>query len=383
MTRKIAIQQPALPAYRVPFFKHLHELAGGHTVDVFYGSEEPALTNVDPVGFRGFFAPFRQWRLPLLGSVRWHGIQVKLVLSRDYDLVVLSSNPRVLSLWLALVMARVFSVNTAVWGHASTKCSRKAMRERINLAVMKLAGAVVLYDDLTYQHFLDAGFPAAKLYVAPNGLDSDALAEAREQALQTCGNKGGARTLLDVDASHVLLYVGRLEQTNRLDLAIQALPAVLDTFPNTRFIIIGKGDDEQRSLEKLATRLGVLSKVAFKGPIYNPVAVARWMLAADLFVYPSNIGLSLIHAFNNRLPVVVCPPVSAHNPEIATLVHRKNGIITDEMSAQSLAQSIAMLLTDSHTRNAMGTAGLAIVEQRYNNTEMVKAFLDLFRATAA
>ena len=124
-----------------------------------------------------------------------------------------------------------------------------------------------------------------------------------------------------------MLYVSRLDPDNRLDLAIQAVHQLQAEFPTLQFVAIGKGDAERQRLEKLVAHLDLAHQVRFLGPIYDELELAPWFLTADLFCYPQNIGLSLLHAFGYGLPVITSDHVESQNPEIEALRHGENGML--------------------------------------------------------
>ena len=53
------------------------------------------------------------------------------------------------------------------------------------------------------------------------------------------------------------------------------------------------------------SRAAALDLVGDLGSIYDEIELAPWFLTADAFVYPENIGLSILHAFGYGLPVRV------------------------------------------------------------------------------
>lgn len=375
---RIAIQQPALPAYRVPFFRCLAEMAENHDVTVFYGSEEPALKNADPQDFKALFEPFREWQLPFVGAIRWHAIQLSLVRNKAYDLVVLSSNTRAVSFWLALLWARVLSRPVAIWGHGYSTQSKNRLRSWLRSLPMIMANAVVLYDDVTAERLLSQGFMPEKLYVAPNGLDAEVISQSIESVAGSNTSQQEIRNVLGLGNGPVMLYVGRLQAANRLDLLIHALPQLQSNHPDIQFVVIGSGGAEKARLEGLSVELKVSDCIRWIGSLYDEKQLAPWMLAADVFVYPAKVGLSLVHAFNYGLPAVVCGPLDAHNPEIALIQDGGNSVVASELSANALAVAVGNILSDHSRLERMGTAAKALVRDRYNVVAMATTFTRMF-----
>lgn len=108
----------------------------------------------------------------------------------------------------------------------------------------------------------------------------------------------------DDEAPFKLLYVGRLRGQKGVDVLITAL-AQLD-FPAT-LDVLGDGEERQ-SLEQLAHRLGVSSRVNFQGWVPQ-VELANWYLAAHAFVHPGRwpepFGLTIVEAMAAGTPTIV------------------------------------------------------------------------------
>lgn len=95
------------------------------------------------------------------------------------------------------------------------------------------------------------------------------------------------RRALGLQERHVLVNVKRLHPLAGQRHLIDAMPAVLRSFPDTRLVICGTGplaDD----LARQALERDVASRVTFTGLVDNQT-VARYQEAADVFVLPSDL----------------------------------------------------------------------------------------------
>jgi glycosyltransferase involved in cell wall biosynthesis len=98
-----------------------------------------------------------------------------------------------------------------------------------------------------------------------------------------------------VDAK-ILLTVARLRSTDiykGVDVTIKALPQIAKTFPNVKYLVIGRGDDQSR-LTKLAADLGVAGRVIFAGFVPTENLAAHYRLA-DAYVMPSQEGFGIVY----------------------------------------------------------------------------------------
>jgi phosphatidyl-myo-inositol dimannoside synthase len=99
-----------------------------------------------------------------------------------------------------------------------------------------------------------------------------------------------------LEGSKVLMTVARLWSGDRykgVDVTIRALPEILQSFSNVKYLVLGRGDDQPR-LAKLAEELGVNDRVIFAGFVGNDALVAHYNLA-DAYVMPSQEGFGIVY----------------------------------------------------------------------------------------
>ena len=157
---------------------------------------------------------------------------------------------------------------------------------------------------------------------------------------QHCDAAGqaAARAALGIDAPHLLVNVKRLHPLAGQRFLIEALPAILRELPGCRLVICGTGQLRDE-LEAIAGRLGVAAAVTFTGLVDN-AAVARYDMAADLFVLPSLLEACPTVA----LEALACgtPVVSSDNPggvELAQLFGNDVRVVPRE-NPEALARAI-------------------------------------------
>jgi glycosyltransferase involved in cell wall biosynthesis len=356
---RVAIVQPALPAYRVPVFRELASRKG--LEPTVYYSEQPDLANARPDGFRG--EPVRQ-RSILGGRLILAPAVWRLAARRRADVLVAGWNTRSALLPPALVRARAAGVGTVLWGHGYSKSEgtgRRGLRDRF----ASLADAVVFYNHGAAEAFRARNPRHRGVFVAINSLDQDEIQRAREDWLGRPGELASFRTEHRLHGP-TALFVSRLLEENRVDLLLRATATV----QGLTTVIIGKGPDRER-LETLARELGIADRVRFPGAIYGEDAIAPWFLSADVFVYPVNIGLSIMHAMGYALPVVTSDHLAGHNPEIEALEPGVNGLLYRDADLDAMADAIRAIVNDPPRRDAMGEAARRTVLERFNIPRMV------------
>ncbi|MEM6799154.1 MAG: glycosyltransferase family 4 protein [Planctomycetota bacterium] len=364
---RVTFVQPALPKYRVPVFR---ELAGRPGIDfrLYYGKDR-GITNVEPDGFRGEYRKMHQWG-PGRQDVRWQQAQLTAAGDPEVDVLCLSWGTRYLSLPLAMRRARRRGLPVILWGHGYSKAESR-LKRMLRDQIGGLATALLFYDEATAQRAVDDGFRPEQVFAAPNAIDQTTIGAARDAWLADDPRLAKFREANHLGGKRLLLYISRMTPENRLDLLVEAVAKLAPNRPELLVALVGNGAAEKAKLEALAEERGVADRLRFLGAIYDEEQLAPWCLASDLFVYPANIGLSLLHAFGYGLPVITSSNLAAQNPEIVALEDGKNGLLYEADSAAALAESIDRLLADDTLRAQMGAAARQTVEQRFNVPTMV------------
>lgn len=94
----------------------------------------------------------------------------------------------------------------------------------------------------------------------------------------------------------VLMTVARLwsgDIYKGVDVTIRALPTIAQMFPQVKYLVIGRGDDQPR-LAQLAQELGVADRVVFAGFVPTEALVEHYRLA-DAYIMPSQEGFGIVY----------------------------------------------------------------------------------------
>lgn len=116
-----------------------------------------------------------------------------------------------------------------------------------------------------------------------------------------------------------LISVGRLTNRKGFDILINALPSVIQKFPNTHLTIVGEGT-ERRTLEDLIDSLHLNESVALVG---RKSDVKEILLKSDIFILPS---------YTEGLPTVILEAIACGVPVIATRLPGVMELITDKQT---------------------------------------------------
>jgi phosphatidyl-myo-inositol dimannoside synthase len=144
----------------------------------------------------------------------------------------------------------------------------------------------------------------------------------------------------------ILLTVTRLYPYKGVDKMLEALPAVLRSVPELKYLVAGTGPDQQR-LEELSSRLGLQAHVSFLGAV--PLAkIIELYNAADLFVMLSREALPDVEGFGLVfLEAAACglPAVGGRSGGIPDAIEEgESGWLVDPCDTQEIAATVTELL---------------------------------------
>jgi glycosyltransferase involved in cell wall biosynthesis len=127
-----------------------------------------------------------------------------------------------------------------------------------------------------------------KIHLLPCAIDEKKFTPgAKQPELIAKYNLAGARVLMTV----ARLWSGDVYKG--VDVTITALPQILQVFPEVKYLVIGRGDDQPR-LAQLAKDLGVAEHVVFAGFVPPEELVSHYRLA-DAYIMPSQEGFGIVY----------------------------------------------------------------------------------------
>ena len=150
----------------------------------------------------------------------------------------------------------------------------------------------------------------------------------------------------------VVLTVGRLVRQKGHDLLVEAVPPLVERFPDVAVVVLGEGS-MRGLLTRRAAELGVADHVHLPGHRTD----ARMLLdAADVFVLPSRqegLPLAALEAMDLGLPVVGTDVLGTAE----VVVHGETGLLVPLRDTRALVAALAGLLADPELRAHYGGAG--------------------------
>jgi len=193
------------------------------------------------------------------------------------------------------------------------------------------------------EHVADIyGLEEQRIAVIPNGIDPSELVPMDDL--------DALRASFAAPDERLVLLVGRLVYEKGFQLALEALPGLIERVGNVRFLIAGSGTAEGE-LRELAHELGLDDHGTFLGWIGDDVLHSLYRIA-DLTVVPSiyePFGLVALEAMASG-----CPCLVADTGGLREVVPNENvGLRFHSRDPKSLAQMAERLLTDAELRDRL------------------------------
>jgi glycogen(starch) synthase len=184
-----------------------------------------------------------------------------------------------------------------------------------------------------------------RIVVIPNGIDPSEL--------RAVGDLDALRREFAAPHEKLVLLVGRLVYEKGFQLALDALPGVIQQIEDVRFVVAGSGTHELE-LKAQADRLGLSGRGTFLGWIGDDVLHSLYRIA-DLCVVPSiyePFGLVALEAMASG-----CPCIVADTGGLREVVPRgeRVGLRFNGGDAEHLGVMIERLLVDAELRERLVT----------------------------
>jgi len=246
---------------------------------------------------------------------------------------------------------------------------KRTVRNLLYYVSLYMPDVVIAVSDRLRQRLVHLpGLSDGRVVTIHNGIDADHyfIPEAGDACRRELGISG------EID---MIGYLGRLAAGKGLETLIQAMPAILQTRPQVRLLLVGEGPMRD-VLIGLAHDIGVSSAVLFTG---FRTDVPRLLAALDLFVLPSlteGLPLSLLEAMAAGKPVVASPVGGV----VELIEDEVTGLLVPPSDPAGLALAILRLLQDKDVAERVSRQARFHVADCFTLQRMVQAYDALYQS---
>lgn len=226
--------------------------------------------------------------------------------------------------------------------------------------VFRRAAAVIAVSEATAQSM--GRYADFKSTIIPNGIDVEYWRASPSPRYARPGMRN-------------LVYLGRLEERNGPDLAIDAFERIAPAFPDARLIMAGDGP--MRGELEARVPAALRERVDFIGAVYDQRP--ELLASSSLFLLPARaVGFSImvLEAFAAGLPVVALPGLGTDQAG----EHWSNVILAKDNDAAAFAEAIrATISRDQRDRIERGR----IIADRFDWERVGRRILEVFETVVA
>lgn len=211
--------------------------------------------------------------------------------------------------------------------------------------------------------------PQDKVSVIPNGVDVEPLQNCPPEQIEALRRKHAP------NGERLLFFVGRSTPEKGLQVLLEAMPLILETYPDTRLLVAGKNSERmQGRVEELGIRsavdiLGFISDEE-RNCLYNSV---------DAAVFPSlyePFGIVALEAMAAGCSVIVSDVGGLGE----VIQHLNNGITVLANNPQSIAWGVERLFDNPQQMRFMRERAQEHVERLYTWDKIALHTIELYRA---
>jgi len=271
----------------------------------------------------------------------------------------------------------VFHVHSTEWGRSGAQGS--SVVSHFEWATAQHADRIItvshaMRDDLT-RH----GWPQSKISVVWNGVDPERYnpQNCRPEDVERIRDRYG----ISKDWK-MLLFLGRLTWVKSVRNLVQAMPMVLEEYPKTKLVILGKGE-EQRDIVETANRLGIKDKIIYRFELVPEDERILHYAAADVCVFPSvyePFGIVSLEAMAMAKPVVVgAQGTVGFREQVVSSGPDQNGIHVNGEDPADIAWGIKETLKDPQRARLWGENGRKRVLEYFTWRKAAEQTLEIYK----
>ena len=360
----VGIAYRFLPHYRVGFFSALHTALHGDGIDLELSYGVPPGSDATPDPELSWARPVRN-RVIAMGSsspLVWQQIPRAV---RKADLVVLMQESKVLSNFPVIARGVAGLSRVALWGHGlNFEQEHGSLSNRFKLSYSRRVHWWFAYTKGVADVLVAAGFPASRITVVENSIDTESLRHAacRPQSDPT----PDLRAQMGTRGGPTAIFCGRLYERKRVDFLLEASRRIRERIADFELIIIGDGPDAV----KVRTFAAANPWTHYVGAHFDE-DIIPYFKCAQLCLMPGAVGLTLLDAFALETPLVTTS-LPDHGPEIEYLRPEENGIVT-ENSLDAYVEGTVRVLSSRELLNRLRT-GCRESAEHYTLENMVSNF---------
>jgi glycosyltransferase involved in cell wall biosynthesis len=257
----------------------------------------------------------------------------------------------------------VFHVHSTEWGRSGGQGSEVV--SYLEWAMAQKADRIITVSHAMQEDLVRHGWPKAKISVVWNGVDPERYnpKKCKPEEVEAIRSRYGIKP-----DEKMILFLGRLTWVKGVINLVQAMPMILAEYPNTKLVILGKGE-QQNDIIEAAARLGISDKLICRFDFVPEKERILHYAAADVCVFPSTyepFGIVSLEAMAMEKPIVVgAQGVVGFREQVVSFGPDQNGIHVNGGNPADIAWGVKEVLCDPERAKRWGENGRKRVLQYF------------------
>jgi glycosyltransferase involved in cell wall biosynthesis len=315
-------------------------------------------------------------RLPLLSRISGaitNGLEVRKVLANGKPDVILLYGLPTVGLQ-SVISGRWYDVPVVfrsidVLNQLAPR-SLAAMTKVLEGIVYRSVAGIVALTPRLQEHIASYGVPDSRIRLLPCGVDAALFSPGSKNAALLAGWNIGA-------TDPVIIFMGTIYRFSGLDRVIADFQKILRRHPQTKLLIVGWGEDEER-LKRLSIQHGVSANVVFTG--LQPYSLLPDIIrSSDICINPFELNAIT----RDILPNKVFQYLACGKPLVATRLPGTEPFLSGEedgvlyTSLEEVTERLLELMEDSERRRKLGENAASAVQQKYDWRRVAQQMIDI------
>lgn len=241
-------------------------------------------------------------------------------------------------------------------------------------SVYKSSDAAIAYGSGTKEFLVALGMNPNKVFIALNTVDTflfEEMPKINREKTEVLRETLGLRN------RKVILYVGSLERRKKVDDLLALVERIKVKLPATALLIVGDGPYKNH-LVQLSSEKGIQSDVKFVGWA-DYLDMPLYYALSDVFVLPSQGGITVMEAIASGRPVIVTEECNALYSVPGIVRNEQNGFIAKAGDLDEIQMHLYKLLANPELAEEMGVKSREIAIKLFSIDKMIQGFVEAIR----
>ena len=303
----------------------------------------------------------------IFGSKIWFdkGV-ISFYLKHKYKTIIIGGDAYNITVWLILLLSWFQKKNVLIWTHGYYG-REKWYIKWVKKIFFSFGDKILLYGNYAKGLLIkDKIASPDKLIVVYNSLNYEMQLIERNKLIKEplyqnhFGNNNSN-----------IIFIGRLTNSKRLEMIIEALYILKTQGENYNVTFIGVGESLGNLVNEVK-RLNLNENVWFIGSCFEESVLAKMIYNADLCISPGNVGLTAIHSLMYGTPVITHDNFPFQGPEFEAIQNESTGLFFKQNDIASLTKTIKKWFLANLEREQIRLACYEIVDEKYNSRNQIE-----------